>query len=256
MLRTERYRMIESIVNEKQLISISDLTEALNASKATVYRDLKELDRLGRVQAIRGGAAKAEYLDSISADRPYDEKTTLNAEEKARIAHAACGMLEPGMTIYLDSSTTVYHMCDELAAMQDIRVITNDVHIAARLSNAPGISVYVSGGYLRKNYYTLTSFTGETFLNQLTANITFASCDAITAERGCMITNSDEVSIKKQMLAIASKRVLLCDHSKFNHTAFVTFAPLEEIDHIIVGRELPEGVCSRFEEKGVTLMLV
>lgn len=252
----ERLQQIENILDLQNQISIEELQERFRISKATVYRDLKFLEDRGRIQVVRGRVGRVSHPNLIYDDQPYYEKTNLNTEEKKRIAKAACRMIRPGMTIFLDSSTTVFAMCSQIAMMRNIRVVTNDIRIASTLIDAPGVSIFVSGGDLRKNYYTLICHSTNRMLADITADIGFVSCDAITKEHGCMITNGDEVPIKKQILEISVRRILLCDHAKFNRTAFMSVAPVDSFDEILVGREISDEIFASFKKSGVELTRV
>lgn len=248
MLQTERYQKIESLLAEHSVMSVADLQRSLDTSRATIYRDLRSLSETGRIQLIRGGAALPSYPNPIKDDEPYAEKLRRNTAEKTRIAQRACSFVQPGMSVFLDSSTTVFEMCEGLRLIPGIQIITNDLRIAMNLHNAPDISVLVTGGFVRHDYYTLTTHTPSQFLQDLAADICFFACDAISPNHGCMITNSDEIPIKREMLSISSRHVLLCDHSKFNRTALCSFAPISDIHAIIVGEELSQSVRQEYGE--------
>lgn len=246
MLQEERYQRIEQLLLTRELASISDLAAILSVSRATIYRDLRELSRDGKVRLVRGGIARPADPSPLKKEEPYDEKTRTNAEEKARIAAYACEMIHPGSTVFLDSSTTVLNMCPHICRIGDVFVITNDLRIAAEFSSAPSVSVYVTGGHLRHNYYTLTNRTPEERLQEITMDVAFMSCDAITPRHGCMITNDDEVPLKKLVISRAQQNVMVCDHSKFNRTAFMSFANVADFVQIVTGQELSDELYQSF----------
>ena len=256
MLQAERYQKIESLLAQHSVLSISELQAALNTSRATIYRDLKNLDDAGRIQIVRGGATLSSYPNLIKIDEPYSKKVQLNTEEKKRIAHYATSLVKPGMTIVLDSSTTVFEMCRDLLHIPNLQIITNDLRIATEMRNGEKISVFVTGGFVRPNYYTLSNYMHDDFLQHLSADISFMACDAITIDRGCMITNSDEIPIKKEMLSISRKHILLSDHSKFGKTAFCCFAPVSEINIIICGNETPDEHLREITDSGINIVTV
>lgn len=256
MLPAERYRLIEQLVGSHELVTIEQLQHKLGVSRATVYRDAHALDSQGRAQIVRGGIARVRPPEPISNDQPYEEKTRLNAAEKERIAAAAARMIKNGMTVLLDSSTTVFGVCAGLKRVRDVCVITNDIRIAAALTGYTNLSVFVIGGVLRQHYYTLLTQTTGDSLDKVTADIGFFSCDAFTAEHGCMITNSDEIYTKKKMLELCMQRVLLCDHSKLGRTAFMSFAPISEMDRIIIGQETPDATFQLLSRAGSDVVRV
>lgn len=254
--RKNRLSTIESILEDKGRLSVKEIQDQFHISTATAYRDIRMLEDTNRGHCVNGGIVKYQLPRMLHADKPYYEKMGLNANEKERIAQTAAGMVCPGMSIFLDSSTTVFFMCKYLMNLQDVRIITNDIRIASALSDSPGLSIYVSGGMLRKNYYTLIAASSSSALDGITADIAFMSCDAVTAEHGCMITNGNEVAIKKQIIDISVDHVLLCDHTKFNKTAFMSFSSVMSFSKIIVGKELEESIVKKYRKKGLTLTIV
>ena len=56
MLAEERFAKILDLLAEKRSATVLELCEALNASESTIRRDLTELDRLGKLNKVHGGA--------------------------------------------------------------------------------------------------------------------------------------------------------------------------------------------------------
>ena len=56
MLAEERFAQILALMADKRTATVQELCEALNASESTIRRDLNELDRLGKVNKVHGGA--------------------------------------------------------------------------------------------------------------------------------------------------------------------------------------------------------
>ena len=87
MLPIERLQKIQVILEEREVVSIPELEKLLDASKATVYRDIKTLQKEGKLQFVRGGISKAPYDRRV--ELPYHVKRSSNVEEKKRIAREA-----------------------------------------------------------------------------------------------------------------------------------------------------------------------
>ena len=56
MLAEERFSLIMEQLNRKRTVTVQELCEALNTSESTIRRDLTELDRLGKLNKVHGGA--------------------------------------------------------------------------------------------------------------------------------------------------------------------------------------------------------
>lgn len=70
MLPIERLNKIKSILNEKETVKISELSEMLNVSEMTIHRDLKPLIEEGYVLKTFGGVS----LKQSSKEKSYQAK--------------------------------------------------------------------------------------------------------------------------------------------------------------------------------------
>lgn len=82
MLTQQRYQAILKILNERNAVTVSQLTELLNTSESTIRRDLTALDEMGKLNKVFGGATSIKHNsgaieDSVSQREEVmiDEKT-------------------------------------------------------------------------------------------------------------------------------------------------------------------------------------
>lgn len=59
MLTQERYQAILQILNEKNAVTVSELTHLLDTSESTIRRDLTALDEMGKLNKVFGGDRKS-----------------------------------------------------------------------------------------------------------------------------------------------------------------------------------------------------
>lgn len=253
MIRDERISRLISYINLQQYVSIDELVDKFNVSKATVRRDLDYLKNQGAIYLVRGGARKKEGIDQ---ELMYSEKLDRNKEERERIGHVAAGMIEEGQTVFVDTGVTAREMIPYLCELRNIHVVTNDVWIAAHIVSNTGIKVSVPGGNIRRGYYTIKGSETEQYLSNLFVDIAFISIDAIDSEFGCSITNNDEVIIKQQMIAQSKKTVIIADHSKYETVAGWKVCRLDEIDVFVTGKELSELVDKRYKKMDYNIQIV
>ena len=60
MLAEERLARIMKLLSQQRTATVQELCEALDASESTIRRDLNELDRMGKVNKVHGGATLAQ----------------------------------------------------------------------------------------------------------------------------------------------------------------------------------------------------
>ena len=82
MLAEERFGQILDLLNKQRTATVQELCEALGTSESTIRRDLTELDRLGKLNKVHGGATLPD--SRFLADEPTMEakETLLEVIEK------------------------------------------------------------------------------------------------------------------------------------------------------------------------------
>lgn len=65
MLTQERFEAIVKVVNRAGAVTVQNLAKALNTSESTIRRDLVQLDSLGRVRKVHGGATSVVQLEAV-----------------------------------------------------------------------------------------------------------------------------------------------------------------------------------------------
>ena len=151
MLIGERQRRILEELKRNPQITVKELAILLCVSEPTVRRDFTELHRKGIITKIYGGA----ILNQGAADReiPFfireNEKSTAKTEMGAKAAQ----LVQDGMVVMLDGSTSAYHMVPYLAKFKDIIVITSGAKTAVALAELH-IPVFCTGGKMRTNSFS------------------------------------------------------------------------------------------------------
>ena len=88
MLAEERFSLILDLLARQRTATVQELCEALNASESTIRRDLNELDKLGKLNKVHGGATLPD--SPFRTDEPtMAAKEELAVSQKQSIAQAA-----------------------------------------------------------------------------------------------------------------------------------------------------------------------
>lgn len=254
MIREERLKTLSEYVDAHRIANIAEMMSCLGVSKATVRRDLIELERRGRIRFVRGGAATVRRAPA--SESLYRIKEQAFVEEKKRIGAAAAKLLGEGDCSFLYAGTSVRAMVPCLPEAMRLTVVTNDLMIAADLSARENTEVTVTGGQLRQGYYALRGYRAEETVAALKLDIAFLGCDAVDPENGCYIANADEVGLLRRIIGSAARRVVLADHSKFGAGAFFNFCVAGEIDTLITDSGLEESTAALVRKAGIRLILV
>lgn len=239
-------------------LSVESLREKLEVSLATVRRDLQELEDRGLLRRTHGGAIPIEplFYEAFRLDRSFQEQVGSFAEEKRRIAQAAADFISPGDTIALTAGTTTTEVARSLHMHGGCTVITNTVNVAMELSNRKDIHVFVTGGQLRGDWFSLVGPSAVATMSGIYVEILFVGVNGIDAERGLTCFNGDEVEINRSMVRQAKRRIAVTDHSKIGIVANWLICPTESIETFITDKGATDKMIEPFLAKGVQVLRV
>ncbi|TKI06555.1 DeoR/GlpR family DNA-binding transcription regulator [Martelella alba] len=241
----ERRNKIVDLVNLNGSVSVARLSDSFGTSEVTIRADLRLLEQKGLVSRFHGGASKpATHFTTVpdEAGSPAREKDNAEVlledrypmaeDAKRRIAVASAAMVKTGDTVILDSGSTTLLIARELANVDNITVITNNLPAAQALSDNQDITLVVCGGTLRHKTRSMHGALAELSLQNITADIMFVGADGLDIRQG--ITTFNEGYAISAVMAKAARRVVaVMDASKFGRRGFNLVLPISDI-HCIV----------------------
>jgi DeoR family transcriptional regulator of aga operon len=252
---------VKSILHELQQagsVSINDLCERYDASVATIRRDLQRLEEDGRLRRTHGGAVSIEplFYEAFRKDASFVDLVGRHPKEKRRIGQAAAELIQQGNTIALTPGTTTTEVIRCLRYEGGIKVLTNTVNVAMELSKRKDIEVFVTGGYLRGDWFSLVGPAAVENLRQAYVDIVFIGADGIDPAAGLTCHSADEAAVNRVMIAQARKRVVVVDHSKFGTIASWKMCAVEDCQVMITDKGATKEVLAPYIERGVDVRRV
>jgi len=226
MLPDSRRREIIEQVREHDGCSVTDLADRLGFSKATIRRDLRDLDAEGLIERSHGGAVPTK---TIGRERSYDQREIRNLDAKTAIGERAAGEIDAGAIVFFDTGTTTMAAARAAPEDEDFLAVTNSPLCALELGEDDR-EVKLTGGTLRPRTQALVGPSAEEFMERIHVDLAFLGTNAIDAERGLMTPNEDEARVKRLMVEHAERVVLLADRSKLGERSFVGFTDLADLD--------------------------
>lgn len=223
---------------------VSELATSFGVSEMTVRRDLKALERDGKLERVHGGAI------NVHDERPFEEIAVERFEGKDRIGAAAAALVEDGQTVMIDIGTTTLQLARHLHGRR-LTVVTSSLAVYEELLPDEQIQLVLPGGLVRRNYRSLVGVIAEDSLRQLKADVAFLGTSGVDAELGVWDTTMIEVPIKRAMIAAAGSVVLLADTEKFGMGAVVRVCGAGEIDHIVTDAPVPSAHAASITEAGI-----
>ena len=252
MLKAERLEIIKSLGKENEIISWEMLQSYLDASMATIRRDVEDLEKAGAVRKTRGGIIfpRAEGVEPSDAIRKYN-----NPDAKARIGEAALSYIKDHDFIMLDSGSTVLELAKRIPKNLHLGMVTYYFEAARITADNENTEVFLAGGKVRKKFYTCHGFMAEKMLEGFHASTFFMGADGVDIQNGITGYNSLDVPLKQIMIRHSDKVVLMCDHSKFESAAFVYIAPIDEIDVVITDSGTDDKYIKALQDKGIEVII-
>ena len=240
-------------VAEAGFVRVDTLARDYGVSIMTVHRDLDELERLGFLHKVRGGATSAP---TTTFHGDLEHRMQAQVDAKLAVAREVLRTeVESGQVIALDDSTTSLVLARLLPEKAPLTVVTHFLPVIRALAAQPGIELIGLGGRYDAAY--------DSFLGQATAeaaaglryDLLFLSTTAV-ADGVCYIQSLDTVITRRALIASAARSVALVDHSKFDRRALHRLVGLRELDRVVVDDATPEQVVRRERARGATIDVV
>lgn len=250
MNQVERFRYIQEALSRQDFVGLEDLCTGLGASRATVRRDLIQMERSRNIRRVHGGAmstsSREEALD-------FNRLSVSCHEEKTRIGLAAASLIQDGQTIILGGGSTVAEVAKGLLN-RPIQIITNSIPVAQVFWECRQTEVTLTGGYLYPRLGIQFGPICERMLHSVSADIAIMGIRGITAD-GVSDSSTLVVESIRAMIKCAERVIIVADHSKFGRNAMIHVADLSEIDQFISDRDLAPEYRQLLEDRGVNYLL-
>ena len=247
-----RLDKIVAYLKNHTLVTVELLVDAVEASPATIRRDLIKLDEQGVISRSHGGVALRRFEPSQPTT---NEKQLRSPAEKRAIARFAASMVQAGDAVVLDAGTTMLELAKCLTHLP-LRVITVDLHIALFLSEFRQIEVTIVGGRIDDSSQSCIGEFGRKMLRSVYPDIAFMSCNSWSVEKGVTTPTEEKAGLKQEIIANAQRKILLADSSKYGAHSLFNVAPLSRFTDIITDGGLPLPVQAELKAQSVALTLV
>ena len=239
-------------------VSVETLSEQLGVSVVTVRRDLDVLDEKGLLRRTHGGAVSIEplFYEQFRRDQSFLAQEKYAADEKRRIGRAAAALITAGETIALTPGTTTTEVIRGLPINSNITVVTNTVNVAMELSQRKDVYVFVTGGHLHGEWFSLVGTAALRSLDNMLINTMFIGADGMDATWGASCLNADEAELNSTMMRLARRRVAVVDSSKLGLVANWRICKPDELHVLVTDTAATDEKVAPYEKLGIKVMRV
>lgn len=250
-LHPRQLQLIEEVRRAGSL-SVEALAERFGVTLQTVRRDVRMLAEAGLLARFHGGVrAPGSTTENIA----YRQRQQLNEEAKRRIARAVAAAVPNDCSLIINIGTTTEAIAHELMQHRGLRVITNNLNVAAILSDHPDCELLVAGGEVRPHDRAIIGEAAVAFMRQFKVDIALIGISGIEADGSLRDFDYREVSVARAILDQSREVWLAADHSKFNRPAMVELARLDHLDRLFTDQPPPPPYAQLLADAGVSCVV-
>lgn len=246
MYQNERLDSITELVRQYGYVTVKYLASNLHYSTATINRDLNVLEGRGILKRSYGGVEIADE----GAYVPLPFRYHLSRTEKLKIDKKAAELIEDGDVVFIDAGTTTEHIAQFLAEKKELTVITNNIALAARVSEMK-IRTIVLGGLIAEPPAMIWSCeTAEDVLKYRADKLFFSSSSA--TKRGEVYFRENEAKpLMRNMMKQSKKTYFLIGGDKLTdapQSGIYYFCDFSAFTGVISDYEFPPEIKLAFPQ--------
>ncbi|MEO8280279.1 MAG: DeoR/GlpR family DNA-binding transcription regulator [Ideonella sp.] len=248
MTPTPRQSQLLEQVRARGSATVEALAEQFGVTLQTVRRDVALLADAGLVARFHGGV---RVPGSTTENIAYRQRQQLNEMAKKQIAQRIASEVPAGSSLIINIGTTTEAVALALMNHRGLRVVTNNLNVAAILSGNDDCEVIVAGGVVRGRDRGIVGEATVDFIQQFKVDIALIGISAIEADGSLRDFDYREVKVAQTILAQSRQVWLAADHSKFNRPAMVELARLDQVDRLFTDLPPPQPFPRLLADAGV-----
>ncbi len=251
MTLNPRQRSLLEAVRRHVTVSVEDLAQQLAVTPQTVRRDVKLMEEAKLLARYHGGVGLPSSVENID----YSQRQVLNMDAKRRIAAAVAARVRPGCSLMINIGTTTEEVARALVHHQGLHVVTNNLNVAAILSDQPGCEVILAGGVVRGRDRGIVGEATIDFIRQFKVDVGIIGVSSIEPDGTLRDFDPREVKVAQAIIEQSREVWLVADQDKFGRQALVRLGHLTQIDKLFCDGLPPAGLISILQEAKVELVL-
>jgi DeoR/GlpR family transcriptional regulator of sugar metabolism len=253
MLKEERFNLILKAVEGRDAVSYEELLTMVDASGATLRRDVDQLCEAGRIRKVRGGVAPLMAAGRPLASYFFGEQAQRAASAKEAIARRAAALVSAPDTLILYGGSTVARFAEMLPVV-GLTVLTDSLPVANHLAFKTDNRVFLTGGEVLAQQGIVLSPFDDPPVFHVAASTFFIGCHAV-GPAGIMEDDPLPLRAARALRRQAARLVVLADSSKFGEARSLVVFPLTEVDVFVTDEGISDGNRRLLEDSGVEVLI-
>ena len=233
-----RQRQLLDFLGQYGDTSVQELARRMRVTTQTIRRDVRSLEEAELVARYHGGVGLPSTVENID----YAQRQVMNVEAKRRIARVVAQQVESGRSLILNIGTTTEEVARALAQHRGIRVVTNNLNVAAILAPNEQAEVFIAGGLVRHRDRGIVGEATLDFIRQFKVDVGVIGVSSIEADGTLLDYDYREVRVAQLIIAQSREVWLVADRSKFTRSAMVRLGHLSEVDRFFTDAPVPAAL--------------
>jgi DeoR family ulaG and ulaABCDEF operon transcriptional repressor len=252
MNEADRQRRVLDFLKGRPFATVRELGDVVDASPATIRRDIGKLHLEGSVRKVFGGIASTEspLADRLAA-RPFQENQTLGVAAKRAIAAEAEKLVSDGDSLIINGGSTCYLFAERLAN-RNVRIYTHSMPLAANLGQHGSCQLTIAGGDLYREPGVI--YSAHASAPEFYASKFFVGAQALSS-LGVMESNPLIAREVEKLLTRADEVVVLADSRKFGLRARYHVISLARIGTLVTDDGLDPENKKMLEDGGIKVVV-
>ncbi|MDL1912635.1 DeoR/GlpR transcriptional regulator [Chloroflexi bacterium CFX6] len=252
LIPAQRREKIQEYLAVHQIARTADLCQLLDASEATIRRDLEWLEQKGILERTHGGAILNQRM---IFEQEYQQRAQHHPEEKKRIGELAASLIEEGDIVFINSGTTATQVLQHMRGDLRISVFTNNVSAVIELGD-PIFHYYLIGGEFQPRSNSIAGRFAIENLKQIYANKAIIGVDGISIKHGCTVPTNPEAEVVRQMIERTKGPVIIvADHGKWGVVSNFQVAAIDEIDMLVTDERFDRSALDDLASHSVSCLI-
>ncbi|THF61024.1 DeoR/GlpR family DNA-binding transcription regulator [Pseudothauera rhizosphaerae] len=243
-------RAILDSVNAHGFQTIEALAARFGVTTQTIRRDVNLLCERGLCRRRHGGIDLPPGGENLA----YPTRRVLDREAKRRIALCVARAVPDGASLFFGIGTTPEQCAHALLERKGLRVMTNNLNVAAVLARNPGCEVTVAGGRIRNGDFDVVAGEAHDFFCRFSVDIGIYGVGGVAEDGALLDFSEDEARMRGELARHCRQRFLVLDHSKFGRGATVRGGHITEATAVFTDRPPPPDITRMLAAAGVAVV--
>ncbi len=245
----QRQQEILSLVQQQGFVSIETLAQNFAVTSQTIRRDINSLCDQQLLTRYHGGAGLSSSVENVE----YAARQVMNLEEKHQIAKMTAAHIPDRASVFINIGTTTEEIAKALLNHNGLRIITNNLNVAAILRSNPSFEIIIAGGVVRQRDGGITGEATIDFIRQFKVDFGIIGISSIDTDGTLLDFDYHEVRVAQAIIENSRQVFLAADHTKFERCAMVRLGSITQVNALFTDQQPPEHIVEILREGGVAV---